>query len=210
MVDGARLVTISNATSVSSNVFVGFWDPFSSLSASNAVNFGLVDNVRVESPATLPAFTLEPVAKTVPLGTNLTFTAAATGLPSPTYQWRLNATNILNATNASYPLAFVAATNAGNYSVIATNFMGAVTSTNALLTLVSPSAAQFSSINDTNGTVTIGFGGGAYWTYTVETSTNLTSWSGLTNIISTNGLFNFSAGPFTNAPQLFFRARVGP
>ena len=61
-----------------------------------------------------------------------------------------------------------------------------------------------------NNTVQISFTGDAYWSYTVETSTNLSSWSPLTNLTSANGLFNFTAGSVTNAPQQFFRARVGP
>ncbi|MDR3460539.1 MAG: GH25 family lysozyme [Verrucomicrobiae bacterium] len=210
VVDGIRFATISNATFTANNVFVGFWDPFSSLSSNNVINFGLVDNVRVESPAVAPAFTLQPFAQTVKWGTNLTFTAAATGLPLPAYQWRFNGTNLPGATNASYPLAFVAATNTGNYSVLATNIAGAVASTNALLALAPPSAAQFSAISVAGGVVQIGFTGDAYWPYTIETSTNLMSWSSLTNLTSAGGVFNFTAGPFTNAPQEFFRARVGP
>jgi GH25 family lysozyme M1 (1,4-beta-N-acetylmuramidase) len=211
VVDGVRFVTISNATYTASNVFVGFWDPFASLSSNNVINFGLVDNVRVESPALIPAFTLQPMAKTVRLGTNVTFTAAATGLPAATYIWRLNGTNIPGATNASYPIAFVAATNTGNYSVIATNIAGGITSTNALLALVPPSAAQFMSVTvDGGGAVQVNFTGDAYWTYTIEVSTNLTSWTDLTNLTSASGVFGFTAGSVTNAPQQFFRARVGP
>ncbi len=210
IVDGARFATISNATFTASNVFVGFWDPFSSLSSNNVINFGLVDNVRVESPAVAPTFTLQPFAQTVKLGTNVMFAAAATGLPSPNYQWRFNGTNISGATNSSYTLAFVATTNAGNYSVSATNFMGVVTSTNAALALVAPVAAQFSAISATGSTVQISFSGDAYWTYTIETSTNLTSWSTFTNLTSANGQFDFTAGSSTDSPQQFFRARVGP
>jgi GH25 family lysozyme M1 (1,4-beta-N-acetylmuramidase) len=209
VVDGARFATISNATFTASNVFVGFWDPFSSLSANNDMNFGLVDNVRVESPAVAPVFTLQPFAQTVKLGTNVTFAAAATGLPSPNFQWRFNGTNILGATNSTYALAFVAQTNAGNYSVIASNFMAAVTSTNAALSLTAPAAAQFTAINANSGAVQITFTGDAYWTYTIETSTNLTSWSTLTNLTSANGVFNFTAGSSASAQQ-FFRARAGP
>ena len=211
IVDGARFVTISNATFTASNVFVGFWDPFSSLSANNDMNFGLVDNVRVESPAVAPVFTLQPVAKTVKLGTNVTFTAATTGLPLANYQWRFNGTNISGATNSSYALAFVAATNTGNYSVTASNFMGAVTSTNAALALLAPAAAQFTpaSLNIANGALQIAFTGDAFWTYTIEVSTNLTSWDTFTNLTSTNGVFNVAAA-LTNAPQQYFRARVGP
>jgi GH25 family lysozyme M1 (1,4-beta-N-acetylmuramidase) len=210
IVDGVRFATISNATFTASNVFVGFWDPFASLSSNNVINFGLVDNVRVESPAVAPAFTLQPIAKTVKLGTNVTFTAAATGLPTANFQWRFNGTNIVGATNDTYALAFVATTNVGNYSVVASNFMAAVSSTNAALSLVAPVAAQFSAIGISHDALQISFTGDAYWTYTIETSTNLTSWSVLTNLTSANGQFNFDAGSTTNTPQQFFRARVGP
>jgi len=213
VVDGFRFVTISNTTLTASNVFVGFWDPFTSLSASNAINFGLVDNVRVESPAYIPAFTLQPVDRTVKLGTNVTFTASANGLPAATYQWRFNGTNILGATNANYTLAFVGTTNTGNYSVSATNFMGGITSTNAALTLAAPVAPQFSAAGltvDGGGAVQINFAADAYWTYTVEVSTNLTDWNVLTNLTSANGAFSFTAGSAADSPQQFYRVRTGP
>jgi hypothetical protein len=210
VVDGIRFATISNSTFTASNVFVGFWDPFASLSSNNVINFGLVDNVRVESPAVAPIFTLQPIAQKVKLGTNIIFTASANGLPAPNYQWRFNGTNIFGATNSTYALGFVATTNTGNYSVNVTNFMGAATSTNAALSLIAPNAAQFTSITTSAGVVQIAFTGDAYWPYTIEVSTNLTSWSMLTNLTSLNGLFNFTAGSTTNAPQQFFRARVGP
>ena len=211
VVDGVRFCTISNATFTASNIFIGFWDPFLSLSSNNVINFGLVDNVRVESPAIAPAFITQPFAQTVKLGTNVTFTVTASGLPTPNFQWQLNGTNISTATNASYALAFVAATNAGNYSVTASNFMGVITSTNAALALLAPAAAQFNpgSLNFVGGALQIGFTGDAYWTYTLEVSTNLTGWSTFTNLTSTNGIFNFSTGT-TGSPQQFFRARVGP
>ena len=210
VVDGVRFCTISNATFTASNVFVGFWDPFASLSSNNVINFGLVDNVRVETSAIAPVFSVQPFAQTVKLGTNVSFTAAASGLPTPNFQWQFNGTNISGATNSTYALTFVAATNVGNYSVVATNLAGSASSTNAALSLVAPTAAQFSAITATGGAVQISFSGDAYWTYTIENSTNLTSWNVLTNLTSPNGQFNFTAGFITDAPQQFFRARVGP
>lgn len=50
-VDGVKLATVTNATLTASNVFVGYWDPFTSLSDNDALSFGVVDNVRVEVPA---------------------------------------------------------------------------------------------------------------------------------------------------------------
>jgi hypothetical protein len=52
------------------------------------------------------------------------------------YQWRVNGTNLLNATNAAFSLASVAYTNLGSYSVIVTNSFGSVTSLLASLSRV--------------------------------------------------------------------------
>ena len=210
-VDGILLATISNATFTASNICVGFWDPFASLTDNTNLSFGLVDNLRVEEPAIAPIFTLQPLAQTVKLGTNVVFAAAATGLPAPNFQWLFNGTNILDATNSSYALAFVAVTNVGNYSVMVTNIAGSVTSSKAMLALLPPAAAQFQSISvQPDGTVQISFTGDAVWSYTIETSTNLITWSSLTNLTSTNGLFYVSVGTTTNNPQQFYRARGGP
>jgi hypothetical protein len=208
-IDGLKIAAISNVTFTASNIFIGYWDSFAWVSDNTNLSFGLVDNVRVEVPAVAPVITANPLSQTVKLGTNALFTASATGLPAPNYQWRFNGTNIFSATNASYALAFVAATNTGNYSVVATNIAGSATSSNALLALLPPSAAQFQSVSVTGGLLQISFTGDAHWIYTIETSTNLTSWSALTNLTSANGAFNFTCG-ITNAPQQFFRARVGP
>jgi len=58
VIDGIRMATISNATFTASNVFVGFWDPFASLTDNTNLSFGLVDNVRVEVPAVAAQFQL--------------------------------------------------------------------------------------------------------------------------------------------------------
>jgi len=47
-VDGVKLASFTGASVTASNVFVGYWDPFTSLSDNTALSFGLVDNVRVE------------------------------------------------------------------------------------------------------------------------------------------------------------------
>lgn len=50
-VDGVRLAAISNVTFTANNIFLGYWDYFSSVSDNPNLSFGLVDNVRVEAPA---------------------------------------------------------------------------------------------------------------------------------------------------------------
>jgi hypothetical protein len=160
----------------------------------------------VEVPAVAPVLTLNPQPQTVKLGTNVTFLAAATGLPAPAFQWQFDGANIPGAINASFTLPFVAATNTGNYSVLATNVAGSVTSSNAALSLLPPAAAHFAAITMNGGRVEISFTGDAYWNYTIETSTNLSAWNVLTNLTSTSGSFNFTETPDANHPQLFYRA----
>lgn len=47
-IDGVKLAAFTSASVTAGNVFVGYWDPFTSISDNAAVSFGLVDNVRVE------------------------------------------------------------------------------------------------------------------------------------------------------------------
>jgi hypothetical protein len=170
-----------------------------------------VDNLRVEVPAVAPFVTVQPQSQMVALGTNVTLTVAAGGLPAPGFQWQFNGSNLSGATNASLALNNVQATNTGVYAVLLTNLAGSVTSSNATLTLIPPAAAQFQAINvQPDGSIQLAFRGDVEWIYTVEFSTNLIDWSVLTNLTSTTGNFRFTAGSITNGPQEFFRARVGP
>lgn len=96
----------------------------------------------VTSPSALltvnqpPAIITQPVGATVNAGQTATFTVAATGVPSPSFQWRKNGSNIPGATLASYTTpATVAADNGAQFSVVASNIAGTATSVNALLTV---------------------------------------------------------------------------
>jgi len=50
-IDGLKIATVTNATFTASNIFVGYWDSYTSVSDNTALSFGLVDNVRVQVPA---------------------------------------------------------------------------------------------------------------------------------------------------------------
>ena len=87
------------------------------------------------TPAITPAITTQPVSLTVTVGNSATFTVVATGGPAPTYQWKLNGTAVLGATNATYTIASTGTGNAGSYTVVATNSSGTATSSAASLTV---------------------------------------------------------------------------
>jgi alpha-tubulin suppressor-like RCC1 family protein len=86
-----------------------------------------------------PGFTLQPQGQTVPAGTNVTLTAAATNAWPISYQWYLGGTPLGGATSSALNLTDVQATNGGDYAVVAANAWNAATSTVATLTVV-PSA----------------------------------------------------------------------
>lgn len=94
--------------------------------------------------ATAPAFTTEPSgSRQVMASTSVTFTAAASGSPTPTYQWRKNGVDVSGATNASFTLGSATPDDAGRYSVVASNSVGSIFSSEAELSVVM--APQFAS-----------------------------------------------------------------
>jgi hypothetical protein len=83
--------------------------------------------------ATAPAITTQPQSQTVTIGANVTLSVVASGSPTPTYQWKKDGAAIASATGASLALSNVQTSNAGTYTVVATNSAGAATSTGAVL-----------------------------------------------------------------------------
>jgi hypothetical protein len=92
----------------------------------------------VNLPTVAISFTTQLASQTVTAGAAVTFTAAASGSPAPTFQWRKNGANITGATGASYTIASATTADAGTYAVVATNSAGSATSNNAVLTVITP------------------------------------------------------------------------
>jgi hypothetical protein len=84
---------------------------------------------------TAPTFTTQPASQTTTVGGSVTFSAAATGTPAPTYQWRKDNVDLSGATNATLALNGVTAAQAGSYTVVATNAAGSATSNAVTLTV---------------------------------------------------------------------------
>jgi len=100
------------------------------------IRFSVVDS----SPPEPPTITRQPESQTVLAGGSVTFTAAASGTPTPTLQWRRDGQTIAGATNATLTVTNVRATDAGVYSVVATNPGGSQLSSAATLTVIAPNA----------------------------------------------------------------------
>ena len=85
-----------------------------------------------------PAITAQPQGQTVNAGASVTFTVTAAGTAPLSYQWQKDGLNISSATNASYTITNVNSAHAGTYTVVVSNSAGSMTSTAALLTVITP------------------------------------------------------------------------
>ena len=138
-IDGLRIASFSNVSfsATGTNIFIGYWDAFNSLSDNAALSFGIVDNVRVERTVIPAVIAARPQDRNVILSSNTTFTVSATGTLL-TYQWKFNGSNIPNATASSYTRTNAQLADAGSYSVLVTNFAASVLSGDAVLTVLEP------------------------------------------------------------------------
>lgn len=83
-----------------------------------------------------PVITTQPSANaSYVVGNAVTLSVVATGLPTPTYQWRKGGVDLPGKTAASFTIAAVSLADAGSYSVVVTNSVSTVTS-NAVSFLV--------------------------------------------------------------------------
>ncbi|HTJ78020.1 MAG TPA: YHYH protein [Rariglobus sp.] len=99
---------------------------------------GTSGSVSYPAGATPPAITTQPVGATVATGTKVTFTVAAIGTATLTYQWTKDGDPISGATSASYVIAKTKTTDSGTYAVTVTNGAGNVTSDDAVLVANDP------------------------------------------------------------------------
>ena len=94
-----------------------------------------------------PVITSQPTGVTVPAGQTASFSVAATGSPSPSYQWKRNGVNIAGATSATYVTPALALSDGGaSYSVAVSNSAGSVASSNAALGVSAVTTAEKKSL----------------------------------------------------------------
>ncbi len=134
--------------------------PAAGSGGSYPVTLGATNGVAPNGSQTLtiqvnqaPAVTTNPSDQTVNPGTSVTFTAAASGVPTPTVQWQRSTnggasfTNIAGATSTSYTFTTAAGDNGNMYRAVFTNVVSTATTTAATLNV--GTAPAFTSSNAT-------------------------------------------------------------
>jgi hypothetical protein len=152
-----------------------------------------------------------PAALTTNTGATAVFTVGAAGTAPLSYRWYQNLTplsnggNIFGASSPRLTLTGVAATNSGTYSVVVTNQAGSVTSLVATLTVIP--ALRFTSASLLPGKIpSFTVNGASNSSYRIDTSTNLATWTTLTNVSAPNGTAQFVDTAATAFSRRFYRA----
>ena len=97
-------------------------------------------------PPTPPAITQNPTDVVATALSPVEFTATAYSFYPFTYQWQLNGTNLLYATNSTLSILSARQSNVGQYTLIASNAYGSVTSSAANLFLYPYLNAPFTGV----------------------------------------------------------------
>jgi len=182
----------------------------------------IAGNLNYPVPATLPAtvliyrpnapplITTQPQDKSVPVGSNVTFSVAADGRPPLSYEWLWNKALLAQQTSAQLAITNVAASNAGDFQAIVSNIYGRTTSAVARLTVREPFLAQLRLATPVMSSNAFRFQvtGPIYTNYVVWSSSNLTNWFPIQTNWVVDGILQVTD---TNAPRSrceFYRATV--
>ena len=125
-----------------------------SVTISNAL--GTVTSAGVKLPPAWhrPYFLTQPLGRTVVCSDPVSFQSTADGTKVLNYQWQLSGISVAGATNTSLAIANATGADAGDYTLIVTNFSGSVTSQVATLTVIGqpPSITSLLTIAGNQGT----------------------------------------------------------
>jgi len=121
-------------STIYAGVFIHALQSFNpNLHSASLDSFSLTGN-NVPGPASV---SLSPLTNAIINGLPASFTASVIGPVPSSYQWQLNGTNILDATNVTYSIASVTANDVGNYTVVANS----VTSAPGVLLISAPAGS---------------------------------------------------------------------
>ena len=104
------------------------------VSVSNSAG-GVDSTVATLTVQYAPVITSQPQSKAVVAGYVATFSVTANAVPSPSYQWYFNGSQIPGANGSTCSITNSQPANSGNYSAVVSNSFGSVPSATAVLTV---------------------------------------------------------------------------
>ncbi|MCI0746758.1 MAG: family 10 glycosylhydrolase [Verrucomicrobia subdivision 3 bacterium] len=168
----------------------------------------IADALKFVYVPTPPTITMHPQSRTVRVGSNVTFTASATGTPPLTYQWQFNGSELAGATGPSFARVNVNTNHAGEYSLVVSNMAGTAQSSNALLTVTLPAAPSIQQVVILETGVRLWIASESGFPVQIEASQTLTNWAVLGTVTNTTGTATFLDGRATNRPGRFYRLQA--
>ncbi len=174
------------------------------LQYSNVTDYAKSGAIEILNATSAPMIVSQPADQTVNAGSAATFTAVATGAPTPGYQWSRNGTILTGQTSSTLTLTNVESSDQGIYCAVASNSGGAASSRNATLTVVPVVNATPINLFVTvgNGSLTLAWPAD-HVGWRLESQTNSpgiglsTNWSTVAGSTATNQMIipvNFMAG----------------
>ncbi len=135
---------------------------------------------------------------------NITLSVATSGT-GLTYQWQVNGTNLIGATEATFTVTNFAAGNAGRYSVIVSNSaaVGVIVSQSAVL-------RSFGDLRMFAGMSIAGEAGDRYRIEAADIVPGVTNWVTVTTFTHPGGTFLYTDPNSPGRPQRYYRAVLLP
>ena len=130
-------------------------------------------------------------------------------VPAPSFRWRLNDRDVAGATNSILNLTNVQASQAGTYSLVVSNFTGAVTNTIATVAVALPIQVSYQ-LTRSNGLVQFRLMAPSTQGLVVQSSGDLVNWTPRYTNSTTSLPLNFLDSPTTNSPLRFYRVLPWP
>jgi hypothetical protein len=170
-VSGGTSTTLSFTTALSQNGYQ--YRAVFTNSAGTATTTAAT--LTVNNSPTPPTITTQPANQTVTAGQTATFTAAATGSPTPTVQWQVSTdggvtfSNVSGATSTTLSFTTALSQSGNQYRAVFTNSAGTATTTAATLTVnATPSGTV--TLQNTNSNLCIDTGGSANFTALIQSA----------------------------------------
>ena len=177
----------------------------------NGAQGNVVLNWRMGEP---PLIMSAPTNQTVNANDTASFSAAASGTPSPGYQWQFNGRDVPGATNPVLVLSNVQPVQAGSYRVVASNFIDKAVSAAANLSVApQPLLVKPGSLVITNGAFRMVIEGAGTQSVVIEATTDLGNSFGWLAVWTNNPASGTSEFVDPSAGQgrlRFYRARFAP